>query len=80
MDPYYFLDISSSDSDSDLSECCECEPNGNWTIDTSSEDYSIIYNGNSYDTLKYINDKKTLYFFNIFYNIELKLQLKLELL
>ena len=47
MDPYYFLDtLESSNEDVDLSEFCECLPNGDWEL--SSEDDTIIYKNKSY--------------------------------
>tara|TARA_B100001142_G_C14329053_1_gene653380 strand:- start:1865 stop:2101 length:237 start_codon:yes stop_codon:yes gene_type:complete len=73
MDPYYFLDtLESSDEDVDLSEFCECYPNGDWEL--SSEDDTIIYKNKSYQSVNYDNTQKKIYFKN---NNQVKLVLEL---
>ena len=73
MDPYYFLDtLESTYEDVDLSEFCECSPNGDWEI--ISDDNTILYKNKSYESVNYDNNEKKIYFKN---NNEVKLVLEL---
>ena len=63
MDPYYFLDtLESTYEDVDLSEFCECSPNGDWEI--IGDDDTILYKNKSYESVNYDNNKKKIYFKN----------------
>lgn len=63
MDPYYFLDtLESTYEDVDLSEFCECSPNGDWEI--IGDDDTILYKNKSYESVNYDNNQKKIYFKN----------------
>ena len=63
MDPYYFLDtLESTYEDVDLSEFCECSPNGDWEI--IGDDDTILYKNKSYESVNYDNNEKKIYFKN----------------
>ena len=73
MDPYYFLDtLESTYENVDLSEFCECSPNGDWEI--IGDDDTILYKNKSYESVNYDNNEKKIYFKN---NNEVKLVLEL---
>tara|TARA_B110000114_G_C14950440_1_gene340112 strand:- start:259 stop:495 length:237 start_codon:yes stop_codon:yes gene_type:complete len=63
MDPYYFLDtLESTYENVDLSEFCECSPNGDWEI--IGDDDTILYKNKSYESVNYDNNEKKIYFKN----------------
>jgi len=60
MDPFYFLelDYKFNDTHSEMLECCEFYPSGNWSIHLDENE--IIYQEKEYNKLEFDNETKIL--------------------